>query len=142
MSWPMWITVASSPWNRDEPEANQVARKFITTKVARPVWARLLVADSQWGTGAVQRKDVQLPLDRHRAGKVARLGVAGLVGQFPRDSDSFSVRAQGAEERRARVHLYILADAEAAFKDGHTLLDSGQIENFGLRIAHRLEFEV
>ena len=89
------------------------------------------MADVDWGAGAVERKDLELPLDWYGGWHVAHGFVAGLVFELAGERECFSVFAEGAPELRAGADFYVFADAEGAFVDGDSFFYCWQVESFG-----------
>jgi len=92
------------------------------------------VADVDWGAGAVEREDLELPLDWDGGWHVAHGLVAGLILEFAGEREGFSVFAERAPELRTGADFHVLADAEGSFVDGHFFFDRGQVESFGCRV--------
>src|SRR5713226_10027937 len=83
---------------------------------------------------AVEWKNLQLPMDWNGSRHETDFAVAGLIFQLACDLDGFSIRAQRVAEVGRRRHLQVLANAERALEDRHTLFNGRQIENFGARV--------
>jgi hypothetical protein len=100
------------------------------------------VANVHWGAGAVERKDLELPLDRDGGGHVAHGFVAGLILELAREREGLSIFTERSPELGAGADFYILTDAEGAFVDGHFFLDGWQIESFGCGVDCRAQLEI
>src|SRR6267142_1909455 len=85
--------------------------------------ARLFVADVDWGAGAIEREDLDLPLDRDCGRDVAHGFVAGLIFELPGDRNALPVFAERTPESRTGVHLHFLTDAEFSFVYRHFFFD-------------------
>ena len=99
------------------------------------------MANFRGSAGAIERENLQLPLDRDGSGNETSGLVAGLILQFAGNREEFAFLWQRSPKFGTGIDSYVLTDAEGAFIDRDFFLDSGQIESLRRGIDFRFQFQ-
>ena len=91
---------------------------------------------------AIERQDLELPLQRQGIWQEARFAIACLIVERSGNPKNPSIGPKRIAEVRRGAYLYILPDTERPFEYGNALIYGRQEQNLGRRVNLRPELQV